>query len=90
MILGDSIAERKIRQYTVQVRPREDPEATEWVPSNEDKVDSAQFFIDKPLPTGNYALLQLRTTGAAFLTHSITVGICGATTKKTRPGARRR
>lgn len=39
----------------------------------EDKVDSAQYFIDE-LPAGDYALQQLASLGAAYSTHFLTMG----------------
>lgn len=37
----------------------------EWVPSNEEEVESAEFSIDEQLPAGYYALLQLDSLNAA-------------------------
>lgn len=52
------------------------------MPSKEEEVDSAQFFIDEKLPAGDYALLQLAPLGAAYSTHSLTVGVCGVSTEQ--------
>lgn len=52
-----SIAKQQLRQYVAQIRSRDVPTTTAWVPSNEDEVDSAQLFIAEQLPTGYYELL---------------------------------
>lgn len=73
----------ELRQCVVQIRSREDPTTAEWVPSNEE-VDSAQFYIDERLVTGDYALLQLAALSTAFTTHSVAVGLYGVTTDRER------
>lgn len=77
-----SSAEKEFQQCIVQLRSRVEPATVDRVPSNEDELDSTQFFVDEQLPTADYALLQLASLGTDFSTHSLTVGLCGVTNEQ--------
>lgn len=80
--MGDSTAERELRKYIFQLLKGADPEEADWDPYHEQEVDSAKFFIEEELNTGEYAILQLHTIEGAYSAHYVAVRICGVTTEQ--------
>lgn len=77
----DNIIAEEVAEHVVQLKERQDADASTWCISNAHQVTGARYFINDKLPSGEYTLLVIPQPNGNFTGTSMIAGICGLTTE---------
>lgn len=75
------IISEELKSHVIQLRSRDDPETTQWLPTNEHAVACGIFFIDENQPSGDYELLSTPALNQNFSGRTLKACMCRVTAK---------